>query len=173
MLLILDIKLKINYVFKYVLGKLLFVFFIFRVRNKRIIFESFNGEQISCNPYYLYMYIRNKYPCFELIWSVDDKNLCLFTPEIKYVKHNSLMYFYYLMTSKVFITNNLVPYFVPFRGSQIIINTWHGGGAYKKVGNQFKGNDLQRNIVSNIAKKTKFFCLHQRFLLKLCLYLWV
>ena len=47
---------------------------------------------------------------------------------------NSFAYFYHLLTTKVYITNNGVPSYIPFRKSQIIINTWHGGGAYKKVG---------------------------------------
>ena len=35
------------------------------------------------------------------------------------------------MTSKVLITNVNFSSYIPFRKKQILINTWHGGGAYK------------------------------------------
>jgi CDP-glycerol glycerophosphotransferase len=38
------------------------------------------------------------------------------------------------MTAKIVITNGTLTAFIPFRKSQIVINTWHGGGAYKSSG---------------------------------------
>ena len=38
------------------------------------------------------------------------------------------------MTSKYIITNHEFPWYIPLRKNQILLQTWHGGGAYKKVG---------------------------------------
>lgn len=53
---------------------------------------------------------------------------------MKVVKFNSLSYFYLSLTSKVFLTNSGGFSYLPMRKSQYVINTWHGGGAYKKCG---------------------------------------
>lgn len=105
-------------------------FFYFFSLKKRIIFESFSGKQISCNPYYIYIYLKNKFPSYKYIWCYNGNNIDC----IKSCKRNSFTYYYYLLTSSVYITNDSIPQYVRFRKSQLIINTWHGGGAYKKVG---------------------------------------
>ena len=38
------------------------------------------------------------------------------------------------MTSKVIVTNNILYTYLPIRKSQVVLNTWHGGGAIKKFG---------------------------------------
>jgi CDP-glycerol glycerophosphotransferase len=55
-----------------------------------------------------------------------------------------------MLTSKIIISNQLLfPSFIPLRKQQVFINTWHGGGAYKKVGN-FYG--LPDNIYNKMLK---------------------
>lgn len=39
-----------------------------------------------------------------------------------------------MLTSKVIVDNNGFGAFLPYRKAQLKINTWHAGGAYKKVG---------------------------------------
>lgn len=51
-----------------------------------------------------------------------------------FVKFNSLSYFLAVMTSRVCVTNSGGLSYIPLRSSQFVINTWHGGGAYKKCG---------------------------------------
>jgi CDP-glycerol glycerophosphotransferase len=41
---------------------------------------------------------------------------------------------FYFLTSKILITSSSFPVYLPYRKKQVLINTWHGGGAYKKVG---------------------------------------
>lgn len=52
----------------------------------------------------------------------------------KFVKFNSFSYFLSVMTSRVCVTNSGGLSYIPLRSSQFVINTWHGGGAYKKCG---------------------------------------
>ena len=56
------------------------------------------------------------------------------------VKYNSLKYFYYALTCQVFLTNSGGFSYLPMSKKQYIINTWHGGGAYKKCGTDMYNN---------------------------------
>ena len=100
------------------------------IKKRQICFESFDGRQISCNPYYIYQELLTNYPFLDFIW-IYNKN---YNDNIKWVKRGTWKYVYTLMTSNVYITNDDIPLYVPFRKKQIVINTWHGGGAYKRVG---------------------------------------
>ena len=73
---------------------------------------------------------------FELVISVKNPENYenLRQRGMKVVKFNSLSYFYLSLTSKVFLTNSGGFSYLPMRKSQYVINTWHGGGAYKKCG---------------------------------------
>jgi CDP-glycerol glycerophosphotransferase len=56
-----------------------------------------------------------------------------------------------MLTSKVIISNNPFPSYIPLRKQQVFINTWHGGGAYKTVGNISKE---ATNVYDKILKIT-------------------
>lgn len=112
------------------------------VRKNRILFTGLTGGNVydySCNPKYVYEYMRAHFPGqFEYVWAVSDKEKYAFLEEegVKLVKHFTVSSFPMLLTSKVIVTNgSYVPWF-PFRKKQYVINTWHGGGAYKKVENE-------------------------------------
>ena len=50
------------------------------------------------------------------------------------VKYLSPLYFRHAITAKIFVSNSGGYSFLPRRKNQTVINTWHGGGAYKKGG---------------------------------------
>ena len=119
---------------------LLFPLRIFPIKNNRILLLNgilnFDGKY-GCNPKYLTEYILKYYPnTFEIIYPLGKKRNIkeLEDKGIKTVIRNSLKYYYYCLTSKFFITTSGAISYIPFRKSQVIINTWHGGGAYKKMG---------------------------------------
>lgn len=108
------------------------------IKTNKILIQSYEGRQFSCNP---------KYIARELGLHKDELNISIvaalkrptayknLTDEgIKVVQFGSLTYYYHLITSKIVIVNDFVSFFIPKRSCQIFINTWHGGGAYKKIG---------------------------------------
>lgn len=123
-----------RYILKYFLSLIiqiiLFPLRMFPINKKLIIFDSYNGKIIGCNPFYIYEYLKNNYPDLSLIWVVENKNVAK-DKDVDFVLLNSLKYYYYLMTTKFYIRNTLMPAHIPFRKKQIKIDTWHGGGAYK------------------------------------------
>ncbi|MCR5417515.1 MAG: CDP-glycerol glycerophosphotransferase family protein [Lachnospiraceae bacterium] len=112
------------------------------VKNNRILFTGLTGGNTydySCNPKYVYEYLKKTYPGrFEYVWAVSDPSKYPFLEKegVKLVKHYSFSSFTQLLTSKVIITNGSYAPWFPFRKKQYVINTWHGGGAYKNVENE-------------------------------------
>lgn len=119
------------------------IFFIFPIKKNRIFFSSFDGKNYDCNPKYIFEYmIREWGDNYAYVWCINDKTKIPRNQKIICVSYHSLLYFFYLFTSKVIISNLGREASLPKRNQQILINTWHGGGAYKKCANE-------------IAKKSK------------------
>lgn len=113
----------------------LHLFWLLPIKKKRIMFTAYKGAQFSCNPKYIFIELYNNHKDdFEFVW-------CLNNPEqlpkqynnVKVVGYKSLKYVYYQITSRVVILNHANPVYIPLRKTQLKINTWHGGGAYKRV----------------------------------------
>ena len=112
---------------------------VFSIKKNRIMFVSLTGGQYmeyTCNPKYVYEALaRDSKDDYEMIWafSYPEKYVFLQEQGVKVVKHFSLKAMYYLMTSKVVVTGGSYLPWVKFRKEQIVIDTWHGGGAYKRL----------------------------------------
>lgn len=119
----------------YSLQVVLRVFYIFPIKKNRILFSANGGASYLCNPKYIFEALYEKWGgSLEYIWCIKDKTKIPKKYKIKIVKPLSLRHLYYLMTSRVVIANVGIEPFVPPRNDRIFINTWHGGGAYKKGG---------------------------------------
>lgn len=114
---------------------------ILPIKKNRILFTGLTGGHAydySCNPQYIYEYMKQNFPGqFEYVWVVSDKRKYAFLKEegVKLVKHFTVSSFPMLLTAKVVVTNGSYAPWFPFRKGQYVINTWHGGGAYKRVEN--------------------------------------
>lgn len=112
------------------------ILYAFPIKQNRIIFHSFLGKQYSCNPRAISEYIIQHYPNqYEIIWAFieTDKFKYLEKDNIKLVKYRSLKRIFYEATSKISINNCGTYSWIPLRKKQIHVNTWHAGGAYKKL----------------------------------------
>jgi CDP-glycerol glycerophosphotransferase len=100
----------------------------------------------------MYKYSGKK---IEYIWCIDNRKSfpgCF--KNIKLVKFHSFLYHYYILTSKVYFGNAGISVYLPIRKEQIVVNTWHGGGAYKKVGiADIKKDKTYTKFALNIATK--------------------
>ena len=94
---------------------------------------------------------------YEIYYAVGDPARYQYLREqgIIPVKYMSPEYFLRSMTAKVFLSNAGGYSFLPLRSSQYVINTWHGGGIYKKGGLDVLGRDpLSVADVKKTGKKT-------------------
>ena len=121
-----NFKIKIAF-FVHVISR---IFCLIPIDKKKIIFEAYMGKQYSCSPKYICEFLDNRQNGYNLIWVFQkDKILCKY-PQIR---RNSLSYFYHMLTAGTVILNSVKNKLLKFRNQQIVINTWHGGGAYKKI----------------------------------------
>jgi CDP-glycerol glycerophosphotransferase len=82
-----------------------------------------------------------KYPDYKYVWLLNKEPKERLNGVI-YVKKNTLKWIKEILTSKVLIQNTGFYAFIPYRKNQVLIDTWHGGGAYKRVDNSYlKGSD--------------------------------
>jgi len=125
----------LKYITIHIVRFLLTVFCIFPVNKKKIFFSSFNGKRCFCNPKYIFLDMYSKLPEIKYVWCInqDSPELSKYTDVIT-VKFKTILWFFHILTAKIVITNQSLSTFLPYRKNQIIINTWHGGGAYKRVG---------------------------------------
>jgi CDP-glycerol glycerophosphotransferase len=137
----------------------LHIFWIFPIQNKQIVFSSY-FKRYTCSPKYIYEYLKSLYPKqVKNIWigNVSDN---INDPDTIVVKYRSIKCLYYLLTSKIIIVNRMFPVWLPLRKNQVLINTWHGGGAYKKIGlvpSEKKKARYLSFIQKNMEKRTSFF----------------
>lgn len=126
-----------KYIIKFLMRNLLRIFWLFPVKKNKIFFMSNMGKNFSCNPMYLYKYFLSKNNNYKYVWAFVHINEYKFlnSNNTKIVsKKNYFKYFYHLLTSKVIIYNCGGFSYAPIRKNQLLVETWHGGGAYKKCG---------------------------------------
>ncbi len=129
---------------------LLSLFKVFPIKKNQFFFISYQGKQYSCNPRAIYEYWCNCNEDNEYIWCVN-KNIAV--PVINgrrliCVEPKTLKYFYYLITSHFVFTNIQLPTYIPKKKQSVWINTWHGGGAYKRV--DTPESNLYEKVTKNI-----------------------
>lgn len=107
------------------------------VKKNRVMLVNDLSRKYAGNPKFVGEGLQRLYPGkFEILVSVNDPSAYTHLEKkgIKVVKFNSPAYFFNSLTCKVFLTNSGGFSYLPMRRSQYVINTWHGGGAYKKCG---------------------------------------
>lgn len=116
---------------------------LFSTQKNKIIFCSWdgNGRFYSCSPKYIYkefIKINKKFTSsLDIIWIIGDNDnidIDTFPSNVRFVKRKSLSFIYHTLRCRVYVTNTGFPVYIPFKKNRYVINTWHGGGAYKKVG---------------------------------------
>lgn len=113
------------------------------VKENRIMFYANNRKGYVCNPAALLNTIWLGYPGeYELIWVTRFPDSCEKRDDITVVRQRSFDYFRYFVRTKFFITNDMVDEALVKKKGQIFLTTWHGGGAYKKVGTSTVSEDV-------------------------------
>ncbi len=145
---------------KIIIRFFLHALWIFPVNKNKVFFCSFKGSTIACNPYYIFRELQKQRPNAKYIWccNSDEKKSQVQNKNVKFVKINTMKYIYSLITSRILVNNSGFPSWLPFRTKkQLVINTWHGGGAYKRVATS-EINSLEiRKREEFTAKGTSYF----------------
>lgn len=129
-----------NHICKKIANELLLnilkAFWLIPLKKDRILFTSFDGAQYSDSPKYIYEFLKENYSNrgFRYIWAFNNPQDFEDIKGAERVKTGTLKYLLTELTSKVIVINDSLNTYIPIRKSQIVLNTWHGGGAIKKCG---------------------------------------
>lgn len=102
------------------------------LKEKTIVFESFLGKNYSDSPKYIYEYMVRNNMDYKYVWIFNEKGRQI-PGNAKQVKRASFAYYYYLGTSKFWVSNSRMPKFLNKREGNIFIQTWHGTPLKKLV----------------------------------------
>ncbi len=126
------------------------LFWLLPLKKKQVFFSAYEGKQYACNPKAVFeeMYQDPAFGDYTFVWELNRQSLraALPTGRVQVVEHNSFSYFLQVLTSKYLVTNSGISGRIPLRKGQVNINTWHGGGAFKRLGHAVKkdiGMDLK------------------------------
>ncbi|WP_158558791.1 CDP-glycerol glycerophosphotransferase family protein [Mitsuokella sp. AF21-1AC] len=141
------------------------LFLLLPIDKKKILFYPTNGHYY-CNLKYIDKKIAVENEKIKIIWvkrRADDDS---YPNDISFCNYHDIKFLYHFFTSSIIIFNNNLPVWVFKRHGQIFINTWHGGGAYKKIDkgfskipNQWKKKRIYRivNSIDYVVSSCKRF----------------
>lgn len=127
-------SLLIKQIVVFLASQLIKLLWLFPIKKKRILFLSFDGKQFSDSPKYIYDEMLKIQDSYELIWAFNKSFDIKKYTGVNYVVKGKFRYFYLFCTSKFIVVNDSTNLYMPVRRNQIFLNTWHGGGWFKKVG---------------------------------------
>lgn len=136
------------------------IFYIFPLNEEKVLFISFDGRQYSCNPKYIFKYITDdKELQIKPVWVFNKPKEYeeLQRKGVTVVKNKTVKFLYHMLTAKVIITNASIGSYLPLRKSQNFIETWHGGGAYKKTGRVYQQSMFKDKTLRTIADEITGF----------------
>ena len=126
----------------------------------RVNFIAFSGRQYSDSPRRISELLHREHPEIQQVWAFNEPEKFRFLEEkgIRVIKFKSLDYLYYALTSNVFVDNVEFWSILKFRPGQMILQTWHGGGCYKRVGSdRLDVSDLElQHVIRKMEQNTLF-----------------
>lgn len=154
-----------RYFTKIIIKFILHIYWIFPIKENRITLLNELSFTYGDSLKYINEYIKINYPGkYEVIFPMHSFKEDFDTSVIP-VYPMSFKYFYFLLTSRAIVTNAGGISYLPIRKKrQIVINTWHGGGPYKKTGTALHKNKwylyetkMNAKNVSYILSSCKYF----------------
>lgn len=142
------------------------LFYFLPINDRRILFCSFGGNQYSDNPRYMNECLAARCgQTLEFVWGFRHPERFRDVPGIKAVRYYSPRWFYHALTAAVVITNTGVSRIMPKRRGQFFLDTWHGGGAYKRIGPEIfvRSEGERRSHYKNVQKTDLCLSSSERF----------
>lgn len=119
------------------------------LKDNWILYESYFGTGLSCNPYAIFLSVLKdqRFSEFNHVWVISELEKVpeefRFSKNIFFVKKGSDTYLRYLCVCKYLVNNNTFPPYFIRKPGQRYLNTWHGT-PLKTLGVDMKGSPVQR-----------------------------
>lgn len=131
------------------------LFWVFPIDDHKVVLTAYNGRQFGCSPKYLSLQLAKDGRT--VYYALQNSSMKL-PNGIKTLKYRSVAHFYHLMTAKYIVINSSgLTDLLPYRKKQVLINTWHGGGYFKIMGNDFFVSKKHKKNREISGKNTTFF----------------
>ena len=105
-------------------------FYRYKVNEKVIIFECFNGRNYTCSPQAIYERLikMEQFKNYKFVWAFIDinKHEVMKSNNLIIVKHGSKDYYKYFSMAKYWIVNSIVDEGIIKKKNQIYVQCWHG-----------------------------------------------
>ncbi|WHQ69491.1 CDP-glycerol glycerophosphotransferase family protein [Methylorubrum extorquens] len=130
------------------------------VERRTILYESFFGASIGCNPLAIFRHIigRPEFSEWKHIWVINDRSnipaeLARY-PNVVFIPRHSDAYRRYVATAEYLLNNVTFPYWFIRRPDQKYLNTWHGT-PLKTLGKDMKAEFMAHgNVTRNFLHAT-------------------
>lgn len=103
------------------------------IKRERILFYPANGNYYCNLKYICQALLRMQDRGYDIVWVTDRSKEDQFPPQVRLCPKRSWAFFYYALTAKVLLFNSGITNCLIKRKGQTFIETWHGGGAYKRT----------------------------------------
>lgn len=130
------------------------------LKDKTIVYESFHGLSVSCNPLAIFQRILDdpEFSGWKHVWVIKDKNQIpdayRARDNVVFVIRGSDLYRRYLACASHLINNNTFPTWFVRRPDQRYLNTWHGT-PIKSLGKDIRGDFMaHKNAARNLLHAT-------------------
>ncbi|WGE33532.1 CDP-glycerol glycerophosphotransferase family protein [Actinobacillus genomosp. 1] len=133
---------------------------VLNVNKKIILFESFSGVAMSCNPLAIFLEMKkdSRFDDFLFVWVIND----ITTVSDEYKKHQNVvfvqkdsdLYLRYLCHAYYLVNNATFPPYFTRKKEQKYLNTWHGT-PWKTLGKDIKNSFMElKNSQRNFLQST-------------------
>ena len=104
----------------------------YNLEEKTILYESYHGSSISCNPYAIFksLLMDDRFKDYKHVWVINDRtkiptNLKT-NRRVIFIARDCDAYSRYLTKAKYLINNTTFPTWYIRKDKQVYLNTWHG-----------------------------------------------
>lgn len=129
----------------------LYVFYLFPVNPRKVLFMNFDGRGFGGDPKYICLEMLKQNLNLDFVWPL--KSMREEIPlGVRKVKKRSLKFYYEIATSKMIVLNTAggsLTYSLVKKKNQFIIETWHGSHALKYIEHQAKDTLSKYYLISS------------------------
>ena len=132
-----------------------------------VLFESYHGSKIDCNPAAIYRSVRSdpRYGHLRFAWVVTGKTRVpedvMLDSNVSLVTRGSKLYRRYLASAKYLVSNVSFPNYFVRRDGQEYLNTWHGT-PLKALGKDIVAGFMEHgNVSRNLLQSTHLLAPNQ------------